>query len=543
MVLTIGKQLGLAFGAVILLMAVSAAMAYFKVSEMERRVAAVVDESFFIVRVGDEMLYGLVSSASALRGYMVLGDDPEQAEVFKTERQVAWQDIDGAMAELKTFYAGAAAPESRRDFQVVQNNLEPLRSAQQRVEDFAHTEDSLRANQLLATEVMPLGVLVRDALERLRDAAVARVAEDRKAMLAAGAAATTTLMATTVFAVVIAFAVAFALSRRIMAAVQSLLAGVQSVAEGDLTGGTLRVATRDEIGQLAGSFNSMVTSLRGLLADSRTMTGEVASSSSEIATASQQQVSSLNQTAASLNQITTTAEQFKATMQEFADRAQAVQEAADETAERANEGRTLTVDSTARIEQVRANSQAAGASVLNLAEQMQRIGEITATVNEIAEQTKLLALNASIEAARAGEEGRGFAVVATQVRELANQSKAAAGRIESLVTDTQKSMQDVVGKIEEGGRLSEDSTELVRRVTEAFDEIVQAISRTREAMSQINLGAKQQEQGITELVASITEIDTGMKESLAAAEQTQKSIVAIDQRIRALNRSVAQFKT
>ena len=543
MVLTIGKQLGLAFGAVILLMAVSAAMAYFKVSEMERRVAAVVDESFFIVRVGDEMLYGLVSSASALRGYMVLGDDPEQAEVFKTERQVAWQDIDGAMAELKTFYAGAAAPESRRDFQVVQNNLEPLRSAQQRVEDFAHTEDSLRANQLLATEVMPLGVLVRDALERLRDAAVARVAEDRKAMLAAGAAATTTLMATTVFAVVIAFAVAFALSRRIMAAVQSLLAGVQSVAEGDLTGGTLRVATRDEIGQLAGSFNSMVTSLRGLLADSRTMTGEVASSSSEIATASQQQVSSLNQTAASLNQITTTAEQFKATMQEFADRAQAVQEAADETAERANEGRTLTVDSTARIEQVHANSQAAGASVLNLAEQMQRIGEITATVNEIAEQTKLLALNASIEAARAGEEGRGFAVVATQVRELANQSKAAAGRIESLVTDTQKSMQDVVGKIEEGGRLSEDSTELVRRVTEAFDEIVQAISRTREAMSQINLGAKQQEQGITELVASITEIDTGMKESLAAAEQTQKSIVAIDQRIRALNRSVAQFKT
>mgnify|MGYP002623948135 FL=1 len=178
---------------------------------------------------------------------------------------------------------------------------------------------------------------------------------------------------------------------------------------------------------------------------------------------------------------------------------------------------------------------------MHLSEQMQRIGEITAAVHEIAEQTKLLALNASIEAARAGEEGRGFAVVATQVRELANQSKESAGRIESLITDTQKSMRDVATKIEQGNRLSDESAESVRQMSESFEQIAGAIEQTREAMSQINNGARQQEDGIVELVSSITEIDSGSKESLAAAQQTQRAIVAIDDQLKSLTDLMARF--
>ena len=180
--------------------------------------------------------------------------------------------------------------------------------------------------------------------------------------------------------------------------------------------------------------------------------------------------------------------------------------------------------------------------MLRLTEQMQRIGEITSSVNEIAEQTKLLALNASIEAARAGEGGRGFAVVATQVRELANQSKEAAGRIEHLINETQKSMQTVATKIEDGSRLSTDSEEvsppggpLLRGDRPGH----RADDRCHEADSR---GARQQEQGVSELVSSISEIDSSSKESLAAAEQTQRSIVAINQQIQKLNEAMARFR-
>ncbi|HQZ63993.1 MAG TPA: methyl-accepting chemotaxis protein [Planctomycetaceae bacterium] len=291
----------------------------------------------------------------------------------------------------------------------------------------------------------------------------------------------------------------------------------------------------------AGLATLIIRNVERSIADVIASTQEVGTSSTEISTGSQQQVASLNETATSLNEITSTAEEFKATMQEFADRARAVQEAAVETAQRSREGRSLAQQSASRIEQVRMNSQSAGESVLNLAEQMQRIGEITATVNEIAEQTKLLALNASIEAARAGEEGRGFAVVATQVRELANQSKQAASRIESLIGTTQKSMQEVVGKIEDGGRLADQSTEIVRNMTDSFDRIANAISQTTEAMTQITTGAKQQELGISELVSSITEIDSASKESLAASQQTLRAIVSIDTQIKSLNDTMASF--
>ena len=352
-----------------------------------------------------------------------------------------------------------------------------------------------QANFKLETLAAPLAAVVRAAAQTLKDNANKRTADERQNLDAASRTLRMTLLATTLLAVAVGAGMSIVL--------------ILSIAS------TVRAVTQ--------------------------MVSSVVTASTEISTGAQQQVTSMNQTATSLNEITTTAEEFKATMQEFADRARAVQEAANETAKQSAEGRTLTQESVTRIEQVRTNSHAAGESVLKLAEQMQRIGEITATVNEIADQTKLLALNASIEAARAGEEGRGFAVVATQVRELANQSKEAASRIESLISGTQKSMQDVVHKIESGSRLSEESTAMVRRMTTSFDEIARAIQQTTSAMGQISIGAKQQEMGITELVSSISEIDSASKESLASAEQTRKAINAIDEQLKRLDQTMTAF--
>ena len=473
---------------------------------------------------------------SAYEGYLVEADDS-----LKQAAKSAQEVFDGALAAYR---AAGPGPEDGR---VLQQLEEEFPAAAQTgsslfqitddlntsIEQFA--EASTAIDTLLDGEVQPL--VTGEALTA-RQATTAAV----DSMTDSISLATAVIFSVLLVGLILGGAVAIAIANRVTRPLSSMVQLAESVAEGDLTYPALAEGT-SETGRLAAAFNKMAASLRGILAEAKAMTSEVAAASSEITTSAQQQLSTLNQTATSLNQITTTAEQFKTTMQEFADRARAVQEAANETAARSTDGRSLTKESAASIEQVRANSESAGGSVLGLSEQMQRIGEITATVNEIAEQTKLLALNASIEAARAGDDGRGFAVVATQVRELANQSKEAAGRIESLIGDTQKLMQNVVDRIEEGGRLSESSTETVGRVTSAFEDIAQAIEHTREAMSQINLGAKQQEQGVAELVASIAQIDTASKESLAAAEQTQKSIVAIDTRIRSLNQSIATFKT
>ncbi len=279
-----------------------------------------------------------------------------------------------------------------------------------------------------------------------------------------------------------------------------------------------------------------------MIAVVRELTSPLQAASQEINAASQQQLTSLNESVASLNQISSTAEEFKATIQEFADRARSVQEAAGETAKQASEGRTLAQQSAERTDAVREGARAAGETVLQFTDQMQRITEITDTVNEIAGQTKLLALNASIEAARAGEEGKGFAVVATQVRELANQSKAAASNIASLLSDTQTSLQSVVDRIEQGSGQSDETATMVRTMADRFEGIVAAFDQTADAMTQIAGGAQQQEGSIAELVAGLTQIENASKETSASAEQTQKSITDIDQQIGTLNETMQKFK-
>jgi methyl-accepting chemotaxis protein len=275
----------------------------------------------------------------------------------------------------------------------------------------------------------------------------------------------------------------------------------------------------------------------------KTLLSELRASSQEISAASQQQVASMTESTASINEISSTAEEFKATIQEFVDRARAVREAAEEMAKRAADGLNLTKATALKNDEVRMSFEAAGGSILKLSQQMQQITQITTSVNEIAEQTKLLALNASIEAARAGEEGRGFAVVATQVRELANQSKEASSRIASQIADIQGSVQTVISNSGQGNQKLTDANEMGQQMAQAFQEIVNAIQHTTDAMRQMDQAARQQESGMSDLVTGIAEVDAGSKETLTTAEQTQKAIAAVDERSRELSKIVAQLKS
>ncbi len=324
-------------------------------------------------------------------------------------------------------------------------------------------------------------------------------------------------------------------------AVAEMVEAAAATSQGDLSKPGL-TESDDDMGKIATSFNAMVASLRKIMTDTQNTTEQVSTATVEISTAAQQQLTSLNETVSALNEVASTAEEFKTTIQEFADRAQSVQDATGETASQAREGREAAQKSAEETEAVRDDIRAAGESVLHFANQMQRITEITNMVNEIAEQTKLLALNASIEAARAGEEGKGFAVVATQVRELATQSKEAARNISTLIADTQRSLQAVVNRIEQGTRQSDETAKTVRSMADQFEEFVEAFTQTADAMTQITGAAQQQEKGIVELVGGLAQIETASKETLTSAEQTQKSIAEIDRQTATLNANMQKFK-
>ncbi len=541
--LKLGQKIGAGFFLLTLILLVAVSLTLFQVTQIRGETDKLIKQTAPMNEAALRVLNGENYARGALRSYLLLGDNK-----FKDERARAWTNEERGVGRwrkrLNELVNEAGDAKQREQVKKVNELLDQVKSAQDETESLASfgTKDHEKAIAAARDKLVAPTTKVEETLTEFLDDQTPKETKSREEVARLMGMLILVEWILLISGVLVSGLLGWAITRSITQPLPELVRVAGSIAQGDLTQPALE-ERKDEIGQVMGAFNKMAVFLKNLLADTKQTTAETSTATAQIATAAQQQVTSLNETGTALNEVTTTAEEFKATMQEFADRARAVQEAAEETTKRSHKGRDLSQDSADRIMRVRKNAQEAGESVLRLTEQMQRIGEITASVNEIAEQTKLLALNASIEAARAGEGGRGFAVVATQVRELANQSKEAAGRIETLISETQKSMQGVAGKIEEGSKLSTDSSELSRQVASAFEEIAKAIEQTTDAMKQINTSARQQEQGISQLVASITEIDSSSKESLASAQQTQQSIVAINQQVQRLNETMAKFKT
>src|SRR5262249_23175477 len=145
-------------------------------------------------------------------------------------------------------------------------------------------------------------------------------------------------------------------------------------------------------------------------------------------------------------------------------------------------------------------------TILSLSERTQQIGEIINTVNAIADQSKLLALNASIEAARAGDEGRGFAVVAAEGRQVDEQSRQATARIGEIVNEIQQATNTAVMVTEEGSKGAERGIELVNRAGEAIRDLAATLEEATQAAVQIAASTHQQTNGMSQLAAAMRQI-------------------------------------
>ncbi len=186
-------------------------------------------------------------------------------------------------------------------------------------------------------------------------------------------------------------------------------------------------------------------------------------------------------------------------------------------------------------------SQIAG-NIMALSEQTQQIGNIIATVNDISEQSNLLALNASIEAARAGEQGKGFAVVAAEVRNLAEQSQQATAQVKAILDDIQKATNDVVLVTEEGTRGVDSRMNLANQARETIETLAEAIKESSEAAEQIVASARQQASGMDQISASMKDINSTATQSLAANRQTEKAVQNLNELGQQLKETIVIYK-
>jgi twitching motility protein PilJ len=330
------------------------------------------------------------------------------------------------------------------------------------------------------------------------------------------------------------------LNNRNQEAIMRLLDEMGSLAEGDLT--VKATVTEDMTGAIADSINFAVEQLRSLVQTITDTSVQVASSAQEtqatamhLAEAAEHQASEINSASDRINEIAASINQVSKNSAESA-------EVAQRSVQIATSGAGVVRQTIRGMDNIRDQIQETSKRIKRLGESSQEIGSIVELINDISEQTNILALNAAIQAASAGEAGRGFAVVADEVQRLAERSSNATKRIESLVQTIQADTNEAVSSMEQttsevvaGARLAEDAGT-------ALGEIESVSTNLADLIQGISSAAQQQTAAASNITQAMNTIQSITAQTSQGASQTAESIGNLAQLAADLRRSVADFK-
>lgn len=279
-----------------------------------------------------------------------------------------------------------------------------------------------------------------------------------------------------------------------------------------------------------------------LTGDTRENAAVLAASTSDILSAASQLASSSAETATAISQTTSTLEEIKQTAQVTAAKARQVSEVAQRTAEISQGGRKSVDESVEAMHRIQEQMDSIADSIVRLSEQSQAIGEIIATVNDLAEQSNLLAVNAAIEAAKAGDQGKGFAVVAQEVKSLAEQSKHATGQVRGILGDIQKATSAAVLAAEQANRAVDSGVKLSGEAGDSIRVLSESISDAAGAATQIAVSAQQQLVGMDQAVLAIQNIREASTQNVASTRQTEDAAQKLHEMGMRLKALVEQYR-
>jgi methyl-accepting chemotaxis protein len=316
-----------------------------------------------------------------------------------------------------------------------------------------------------------------------------------------------------------------ALQDAIAALTARVRADVAAASKRSSTRATQAVALVVGLGVLAiGSAVLVAVRLsRGLRREVGTAVGHIRSSSAQLEAAAAQQASGGRDQASAMSEITTTISELLITSRQISDSAQRVSKIAEETAEAADNG-DATIDQTRQsIAAIRTQVDQIVAHMLALGEKSQQIGAVVDLVSELAEQTNILAINATIEASGAGEWGRRFAVVAEEIRKLADRTAGSAKEIRALIDDVRGAVNTTVMATEIGAKSVDAGARQFDDATSSFRRIAQLVATTNDATREIELSTKQQTTAVEQVNVAASDTARVTRETEASATQTKQT--------------------
>lgn len=322
-------------------------------------------------------------------------------------------------------------------------------------------------------------------------------------------------------AVLSGIALVFLLDRVIAVPLRDVAGVAGRVAAGDLTTRVVRDERTDEVGILMQAFEVMVANLHRMMEELHEGVEVLASSSNEILATTTQVASGAAETATAVAETTTTVEEVKQTAQLASHKSRHVADVAQRVAQTAQNGRRAVEEVIHGMHRIQEQMESIAESIVRLSEQTQAIAEINATVNDLAEQSNLLAVNAAIEASKVGEQGKGFAVVAQEVKNLAEQSKQATAQVRAILGEIQKATSAAVLTAEQGHKAVEAGVKQSAEAGESIRLLAESVEQAAQAATQIAASSQQQMVGMDQVAVAMENIKQASSQGVAGLKQAE----------------------
>ena len=532
--LSLKMKLGLGFGALLVILVAMGVTSYTSVQKLSE-LSAFSDKKangrFFSVSIDS-----LINNQKAeYRAFLLTNQEAEMTRYADNSRVLA-EDLNKLEATLSTDKGRELVSHLRQSIDayhaIIDHAVELHRAGKQdqAIAVIAQPKSEATRADLAST----LSELL-EAQNKLKEAA-------REEQSATESRTTILITSLAIVGVVVGLVVATIIVRSITGGVTRMVTMIEEVAANNLTVEDMEITSQDEIGQAGTALNQMKNNLRELIHSIAGTAEHVASASEELSSSATLQAQGAETQKDQTTQVATAMQEMSSTVLQVSENSTKAAEASRQAAETARKGGGIVDETLAKMRAIADSVSSTAKKVEELGKSSDQIGHIIGVINDIADQTNLLALNAAIEAARAGEQGRGFAVVADEVRKLAERTTSATKEIAQMIQTVQNETKVAVAAMEEGRKQVDEGVQTTAQAGDSLKEIIHTSENVGGMITQIATAAVEQSSATEEINQNMESIAKLVKEAADGAQQSAKACQDLSGLALDLQKMVGNFK-